>query len=290
MRVTTGMLQQNLLRNIRNDMSLLADAQRKVATGMRIDEASDDPVAAAQVMRTTNGLRAIDQYRRNSSSARARLDTEESVLSQLTDILARSREIATATATATAGGTAMSAAHMEVLQQLDQVIQLGNTSVSGDFIFGGHQTMTRPFQADGTYTGDSGEHETDIGSGYRIQTTHSGDELLVASGVIAGLIQLRDALAASDNTAAGNSLSSLTTAFDRVQNFMSETGAQIRELDGAMQNLDALDTSLTMSRQAAEEVRFEEAAVELLSIQTTLQAALASTARILSTNLTDYLR
>ena len=47
MRVTTGMLQQNLLRNIRNDMSLLADAQRKVATGMRIDEASDDPVAAA---------------------------------------------------------------------------------------------------------------------------------------------------------------------------------------------------------------------------------------------------
>ena len=121
MRVTHGMLQRNLLRNIQNDMSRLADAQRKVATGMRIDEVSDDPVAAAQVMRAAEGLRAIDQYRRNSSSARARLDIEEAVLSQLTDILARIREIATATGTDTAGGTAMSAAHAEVLQLLDQV-------------------------------------------------------------------------------------------------------------------------------------------------------------------------
>ena len=290
MRVTQGMLQESLLRNIQNDMSRLAEAQLKVATGKRIHEASDDPVGAARVMRAAEGLRTIEQYRRNSSAARARMDAEEAVLSQTTDILARAREIATASGTDTTGAGAMAAARAEVDQLLDQVIQLGNTSVGQSHIFGGHQTTAPPFQSDGTYIGDAGQLETDIGSGYRIRTNHSGNEIFVTTGTIAGLITLRDALAATDNSAVRGTLTDLAAAFDRTQVILSEIGARIGELDVAMQNHDALDTSLTVSRQAAEGVDFAEATVEFLSIQTTLEAAFASTQRILSTNLTDYLR
>lgn len=290
MRITHRMLQESLLRNIQNDMSRLAEAQQKLATGKRISSASDDPVGAAQVMRATEGLRALDQYRRNNSAARTRLDTEEAVLSQVTDLLARAREIGTAMGSDTASGTAMSAGHAEVVQLLDQVIQLGNTSVGEGYIFGGHQTASPPFQSDGTYTGDGGELQVDIDAGYRIDTNHSGDEMFVSSGVISSLVKLRDALAASDNDAARNSLADLTAAFNNTQVFLSETGARLRQLDVAMQNLEALDTSLTASKMAAESIGLEQATVEFLGIQNTLQAALASTARILSTNLTDYLR
>lgn len=290
MRITHRMLQESLLRNIQNDMSRLAEAQQKLATGKRISSASDDPVGAAQVMRATEGLRTLDQYRRNNAAARTRLDTEEAVLSQVTDILARAREIATALGSDTALGGALSAGHAEVVQLIDQVISLGNTSVGEGYIFGGHQTTSPPFQSDGSYTGDGGELQVDIDTGYRVDTNHSGDEMFVSSGVISSFVKLRDALAASDNTAVRNSLGDLTAAFDNTQVFLSETGARLRQLDVAMQNLEALDTSLTARKMAAESVRFEEATVEFLSIQNTLQAALASTARILSTNLTDYLR
>jgi flagellar hook-associated protein 3 FlgL len=290
MRITQSMLQRSLLRNIQSDMSRLAEAQQRVATGKRIQIASDDPVGAAQVMRATEGLRALDQYRRNNSAARTRLDTEEAVLSQLTDLLSRAREIATAMGTDTASASALSAGHAEVVQLLDQVIQLGNTSVGEGYIFGGHQTANPPFQSDGSYTGDGGELQVDIGRGYRIDTNHSGDEMFVSSGVISSLVKLRDALAASDNAAARNSLGDLSAAFDQTQVLLSETGARLRQLDVAMQNLEALNTSLTAGRLAAEAVGLEQAAVELFGIQNTLQAALASTARVLSTNLTDYLR
>ena len=61
MRITHRMLQESLLRNIQNDMSRLAEAQRRVATGKRIHSASDDPVGAAHVIRATQGPRALAQ-------------------------------------------------------------------------------------------------------------------------------------------------------------------------------------------------------------------------------------
>jgi flagellar hook-associated protein 3 FlgL len=290
MRITHGMVQENLLRNISSDFSRLAQVQRQVATGKRIHTVSDDPVSALQTMRAASGMRAVEQHRRNGSSVRARLDAEESVLTQMTDLLARGRELAALSATSTTSAQSMAGIKAEVEAILEQVIQMGNTTVNGEFIFAGHQTHVPAFQSDGTYDGDAGTHEAQIGTAYRIQSNHTGDELLVSSNVISGLEALRDALDGSDNSAAANSLNDLDTAFSNVQTLLAEVGSRIRQLDVAAQNLDALDTSLTATRQAAEEIDLEDAVVKLFGLQTTLQAALASTAKVLSTNLTEYIR
>lgn len=290
MRITHGMVQENLLRNISSDFSRLAQVQRQVATGKRIHTVSDDPVSALQSMRAASGIRAIEQYQRNGSAARARLDAEESVLTQMTDLLARGRELAALSANATTSGQSMAVIKAEVEAILEQVIQIGNTTVNGEYIFAGHQTHEPAFQPDGTYDGDAGTHETQIGATYRIQSNHTGDQLLVSSNVISGLEALRDALDVADNEAAANSLSDLDTAFSNVQTLLAEVGSRIRQLDVAAQNLDALDTSLTATRQAEEEINLEEAVVKLFGIQTTLQAALESTSRVLNTNLTEYIR
>ena len=289
MRVTQSMLRKSMLQNIRRSMSQLAEAQQNVATGKRVHTVSDDPVAATQIMRAARGLRTLQQYRRNSSAARARLNTEEAVLSQITDVMARAREIATATATDTISSANMAAAEAEAGQLLDQAIQLANTSVAGEHIFGGHQTAAPPFQSDGTYVGDTGVHETDIGTGFRIRTNHTGQELLVSSGVISSVTALQTSLQAGDKPGIQKALASLTAAFDEVQVLLADTGARLRQLDVAGENLEALDTMLTASKQTAEEIDLEEAVVELFGIQTTLQAALASSSRILNANLTEYL-
>ena len=290
MRITHGMIQESLLRNISNDFSRLAKVQQQVATGKRIHTVSDDPVSALTSMRAASGIRAIGQYQRNSSAARAKLDAEESVLSQVTDLLARARELAAGSANATATGLTMAATKAEVDEILEQVIQLGNTAVNDEFIFAGHQTHVPAFQPDGTYDGDTGTHETQIGSNYRIESNHTGDQLLVSSNVISGLEALRDALDGADSNAVANSLHDLDTAFSNVQTLLAETGSRIRQLDVAAQNLDALDTSMTAAKQSAEEIDLEEAVIKLFSIQTTLQAAMETTSRVLNTNLTDYIR
>ncbi len=132
------------------------------------------------------------------------------------------------------------------------------------------------------------------------------DELLLPGGrrlaarpspaVIAGLLRYPDSpwwddrRTADRNETRDDVLSaSLTAAFDEVQVLLSDTGARLRQLDVAGENLDALDTTLTASKQTAEEIDLEKAVVELFGIQATLQAALASSSRILNANLTEYL-
>jgi flagellar hook-associated protein 3 FlgL len=290
MRITLGVMQENLLRNIQRNMNKLADAQLQVASGKRVQTSSDDPVAASQSMRSSHGLRLIAQHRRNTNAARIRLNTEEAVLDQTSDILSRARELAMAMGTDTADAGARQAGSAEVAKLIEQVVQLGNTVVDDEYVFGGHQSDTSPFQADGTYVGDLGQHETEIGSGYRINTGHNGAEMFVDTEIVSGLTALQTALNANDRAAVQASLATLTSAYSETQSLLSETGARIRQLDVAMENADALDANLTARKADAEEIDFEAATIELASTQTALEAALAATGQALRINIMEYLR
>jgi flagellar hook-associated protein 3 FlgL len=59
----------------------------------------------------------------------------------------------------------------------DHIISLSNTSVDGKFIFSGTKTNQIPIDADGKYSGNSGEMRTIIGSHHRVQFNIPGSDL-----------------------------------------------------------------------------------------------------------------
>ncbi len=290
MRITPGMMRERLVRSLGNTFAQLARAQLHVATGKRIHKASDDVTAARQIMRISGDIRALDQFRRNTTFARTRLNAEEAVLNQVTDILSRAREIATAQATDTATTHTREIAAAEVEQLLDQVVQLGNTVLGKTHLFAGHQAQAAAFLPDGTYQGDTGHVETAISPDQRVVMNHTGDELLVTSGVIDALTALLDGLRAGTIDAVRDAGPQLAAAFDEAQFLLTETGARIQRLDAAASIQDSRQLDLTANRQALEEVGLEQAAVELFEQETLLQATLASASRILGTTLLDYIR
>lgn len=117
--------------------------QDQVATGKRFERASEDPVAATRVTRSDRMLRGIAQYRRNATAVRARIDAEEAVLGQLTDLVTRARELGIAESTATSTAATRAAAAAELDRLLEQAVQLGNSRVGSEYLYGGHQTATR---------------------------------------------------------------------------------------------------------------------------------------------------
>lgn len=290
MRITTSILHQNVLRNVLATQEKLARAQDDVSTGQRVRQLSDDPVTGAQVLRVDSTLRGIEQYRRNTTAVRARTDAEDSVLQQVTTLLTRAKELAVQEATGTSSNTSRAAADAEVTRIIEQVIQLGNTSVGGEFLFGGHQTQTPPFDGTGAYLGDAGTRQAEIGQGYLVTTNHTGADLLVNSGVIASLQALQAELATGTPASVGTTQAGLDSAFTNVQTLLATTGARSRQLDTALQSLDAETDSLAAERSALQDVDFEEATIRLVGLQTTLQAALGAANRILNTSITEYLR
>ncbi|HTS88780.1 MAG TPA: flagellar hook-associated protein FlgL [Gemmatimonadales bacterium] len=289
MRITNNLLQQRIISGLQTNMSTLAQVQLQMSSGKQYQSIGDNPVVGTQVMYADSALRAINQYRRNTTDAQTRSDAEESVLNQLTDLLSRAKQLATQEGTSTANAQTHAAAAAEIQQILDQVIQLGNTQVGNQYLFAGTQTG-QPFDASGNYSGDAGQHQAEIGQGYLITTNHNGKELLVDSGVLSGLQGLLTQLQSGTTAGIAGSLNGLDSAFTNVQTMLSTTGARSNAFTSALQNDDALQTTLQQTESNLQDTDIAAASVQLAQAQTAMQAALLSASRMLSLSLADYLK
>ena len=73
--------------------SALARTQNQVATGNRVNNASDDPIAAVRILDLTRTQAESDQYGKNSDIARGRLSEEEQALADSTSMLQGVRDL-----------------------------------------------------------------------------------------------------------------------------------------------------------------------------------------------------
>ena len=290
MRISNSLLQQRVLRDLQGNLARMAQAQQQVATGKRFERMSEDPLAGIQALGADQELRAIEQYRRNSTAARTRTDAEEAVLGQITDLLSRAKELAIQEGTASSTPQTRAAVKAEVDQIIGQAVALGNTQIGSEYVFAGHQVGTVPFDPTGAYFGDDGQRQAEIGQNYVITTNHTGRELLLTSGVLPALQQLSSELGTGSPATVGPVAGSIDTAFDNIQAMLALNGARARQIESAMQNSDALEATHTQRRSDAQDIDVAAATTRFVSTQSTLQAALLSTSRLLNTSLTDYLQ
>jgi len=306
MRITNNMLRQDALASVQVNARGIARAQQQVSTGLRIQRPSDDPSASTQAMRAGSSLTAITQYRRNIDRATARTAAEEGTLDSLSDALTRAKELGVSQGTGTASTQTRAVAKAEVDALLEHAIALGNTQYDGEYLFAGNRVDVRPFDAarpgfvaadPSDTTGNTplslfGAPATEIGAGQRVRTTHDGAAVFLTSGKnpLAALKQLSDALGADDQTAIQSALGTVDAAFDHTQALIGETGARTNQLQVATTNLGALEGTLTTFKSSLEDVDIEKAMTELVGKQTAYQAAMMATSKVLSLNLTDYLK
>jgi len=289
MRITTSMLQQAVLDAVQANLQRISTAQDQVSSGKRITAASDDPVAAAQIMRASQDLDALAQVQRNVTAARTRVSAEDSVLNQVTNLASRAQELAVEQSSDTATAATRASTKAEVDGLVSQIVELGNTQVGNEYIFGGAQTTAAPFRPDGTYVGDDTERQAEIAQGSYAATNHTGRALFVSSGLLPALQALSTALASGSGSAVGATVANLQQAGASVQALVADTGARDDQLDNAAQNASALVTTLTSRRSTLQDADVATASTELLAAQTSLQAALLAASRVLPTTLASYL-
>lgn len=293
MRITNSIIQSASLASIQENLQGMATAQQQVASGTRLQVPSDDPTAAAAVLRTDSQLRALDQYGRNIDNASSRLGSEENVLNQLTNLLSRAEQLAVSQGGSTANADTRAAARQEVEQLKATAVDLGNTTLAGVYLFGGVYGDKPPFDATGATDPARppvGQHDVEIAADQRAASNHDGNQVFVASGVLASLTKLSDALAANDGTAVAQAGRDVNTAFNDVQSLLGEVGARSARLQVAKDNISSFKVNLQSTRSNLADVDMETAVTQLVSRQSTYQAALAATARVMQTTLTDYLR
>ena len=140
MRITNNMLINNMINYIGNNLTRMDRLQNQLATGKKISVPSDDPVVAARALKLRTDVAEIEQYQKNAGDAQSWMETTEDTLAKMGDVLQRTRELAVQASSGTNTQSDTQTINEEVKQLRTQMIQLGNSTYAGRYIFSGYNT------------------------------------------------------------------------------------------------------------------------------------------------------
>lgn len=186
--------------NLNGIMQRMDSMQNQLATGKNINKPSDNPTGTARSMKLNTSLVETAQYTINTDYAVSWAESAETAFSQVTEIIQRAKELNVQGATGIYQPENLNAIANEIEQLRQQLIDLGNASNGGRYVFGGAKTTEPPFQnmnppenvilpvpqlaGDGYYYTDTG---TDFSPGsYSFNVTVGGVDYPVAVTVNAG--------------------------------------------------------------------------------------------------------
>lgn len=182
MRISTNQLFDRSIQHILDNQGDLSDIQRQLATGKKILRPSDDPVGAAQVMRLTEELERIDQYKTNNTLLKNSLTQEEAILQSVTDSVLRARQLTVQAGSGINDDQDRQALGVEIGQIRDQVFDLMNArNADGEYIFAGNQSDSPAFIFDPNavgnhyiFQGDTGQNKMQLSNTVTVASGDSG--------------------------------------------------------------------------------------------------------------------
>jgi flagellar hook-associated protein 3 FlgL len=182
MRVSTVQTFNNGVNNMQRVSGLAADTQRQISTGRKFLSPSDDPVAATRILQLNQELASRDQFKQNITAVTNRLSLEETVLTGVTNVLQRIRELSVQSGAGSLNASDRKSLALEVKVRTDEMLGLLNTRDSnGEYLFSGHKGSVQPFVNGGggsyKFVGDEGERLVQIASGTFIASRDSGKSI-----------------------------------------------------------------------------------------------------------------
>lgn len=151
MRVTNSMMISNMLMNLNKNLNVMSRKQDELATGKKVIFASDNPVAAAKILKYKTDIADMNQFSANTRDAMAWLDASESTISEMGSVLQRLRELAVKSANGTNTPSDMQKIKEEVTQLKENIISSANFNFAGRYVFSSHYTDKPLLKADGSY-------------------------------------------------------------------------------------------------------------------------------------------
>lgn len=301
MRITNGMQSNSMLRSLQGSNERSMKLQEQLSSGRKINRPSDDPVGVSRSLKLNRDLTENTQYTKNARDAMAILDATDVALGGVGDIIQRLQEIAVNGSNDTLPQSSKDALADEVDELLGQLVQLGNTTYSGVYIFSGEKVTTKPYALAGgppytgvTYSGNDGKINYEIAPGVTDNINYTGhaeifgDET-AGTSIFDHVIQLRDALRADDFSAIQTAETSLATDLDGVLSNRATVGAKYNKMELTINRLTTSNETITQQVADNDDTDIAYATIQLKMEENVYKAALAVGARVIPTSLVDFL-
>ena len=257
----------------KNDRAMTQTMER-LATGSRINSASDDAAGLAISSKMTSQVRGLNQAVRNGNDAISMLQTVDGAAVEVSNMLQRMRELTVQGGTGTLSSTDLTALNTEFVALQTEIDRIAtNTQWNGDALLDGtagdfgNLTFQVGYEADQTITVNVGDWNNAAFTTAAAWITASAANDVYGSA-ISTLTMTTAALA---NTALGF----IDTAIAGVDSQRSTIGAAINTLEFAVDNLANASQNTQAARSRIADADYAAETTELARTQIIAQAATA---------------
>ena len=300
-RVTQGMMVTRSLNDLNFQTRRLLQLQERLSTGLKVNNPSDDPLAARRAVNIRGVISKQEQYLNNVSSTGQQLLESTTSLQTAISALQRVRDLTLQGANGTNSQVQMNQIAIEVNQLLESVFVEANHQTNGRYVFGGTRTLTAPFVAtrdannqitSATYAGNDENIEVAVTDGISVKINETGQRAFLSTqDIIKTLIDVRDNLLAGDKTSLQTErLTELVDAQNQLLISVAALGATQNRMDSLTFNGEAYVQQLRVALSDSIDADYAETVVNLNAQTNAYQAALNSTARVIQPTLLDFLR
>lgn len=300
MRIATNHYQNRAVNSILETQSTLANLQEQASTGMRVNRASDDPIAAAEAERLRSAQARFDIEKRMMSYAKAQMSQAESLLGSGIDTLQEARDLLIGAQ----NGTYSASEHKVQAGQLaafrNQLLTLANSVNSEhEAVFGGQGGEGTPFAPSGnpTFGALPGTRQNGLDSDYDL--TVNGARVFQGFGadgkesIFQQLDKAEQALNSGDreliNTTLNEVMGAVDQTLDRMSIGRSSLGEQMRVIEVRERLVSSGEMALGQRRSDLVDADYASVISGIQSRELALRAAMQTYSQISQLSMFNYL-
>ncbi|EAI4356573.1 flagellar hook-associated protein FlgL [Campylobacter upsaliensis] len=165
MRVTNKLNFTNSIQNTMSGASALNKLSMQLSSGMKIQDSYEDASIYIDNTRLEYELKTLEQIKEATSSAKEMTSNSMKALQDMVKLLENFKVKVTQAASDSNSQTSREAIAKELEKIKEQIVQLANTSINGQYLFVGAQLNHKPFDSKGNYFGDKNNVNVVTGAG-----------------------------------------------------------------------------------------------------------------------------
>lgn len=267
LRIQTNISSVNAQRNLEKSTSAVQDSMSKLASGERINKAADDAAGNAVSENLRADIRSLASARRNASDGISLIQTAEGGLMETSSMLVRLRELSIQAASDTIGDQERSYLDKEFLQLKDEINRIASsTEFNGTRLLVGTNSIpsdmegaANPFPLEIQVSKDYFSDSDSIDKVNPVNIIKIDFQNLNAFTYGDGSLELgdnEDGARVNSKVSAQQSISSIDTAINRVNEHRAYLGAIQNRLTSTVSNLGVQIETFTEAKSRIKDTDF----------------------------------
>ena len=308
MRITHQMTANNAIHSMSENLEKVSNLQSKLSTQKKFQVASEDPARASTSLSLRSNLKTLESYADTAETTRNWMTATDNAFDKMDELGVQANNlILRGINDSLSGSERANSLATEMQDILNQAVELGNTSVNGQYIFSGYQVNSKAFELVNSattlldyqgnaftpkvvnYLGDSGIMPRNLGPDQSVTLNVRGDQAL--NGILQNLITATNALKQNDTATLQTLLTGLKSSFTTMGEYRTSNGARMRQVESAADFLSTMQIETKSLFSKNEDMNMAEGITLLANQQTTYDAVLQVSQRAISAlSLFDYMK